>query len=99
MAARSPVRYLAPAALVVTFLAVIVVLATFDGDGSDPGDRTRETTAQPAAPSRRTYVVRQGDTLVSIAERFGLTQERLIALNPGIDAQALQPGTRLKLRP
>ena len=99
MAARSPVRYLAPIALVVTFLAVIVVLASFDGGDSDPGERTRPATVERKVPARRTYVVREGDTLVAIADRFGLTQERLLALNPDLDAQALQPGRRLKLRP
>jgi LysM repeat protein len=100
MAAPSPVRFLAPIALVVTLLAVIVVLASSDGGGSGGDDgATRRATTTQAAPVRRTYVVRRGDTLVSIAERFGLTQERLLALNPDVDAQALQPGKRLKLRP
>jgi LysM repeat protein len=93
------VRYIAPIALGITLLAVLVVLMSSDGnDGSAPADRARSTTTQPQRPVRRTYVVRRGDTLVSIAARFGLTQERLLALNPDIDAQALQPGRRLKLR-
>lgn len=99
MAAPSPVRYVAPIALVVTLLAVIVVLATSDGGDSERGDEGRTATTQRAVPSRRTYVLRRGDTLVSIAERFRLTPQRLLALNPDVDAQALQPGTRLKLRP
>ena len=99
MAARSPVRYIAPIALGITLLAVLVVLVSFDGgDGTPSADRARSTTTQPQRPARRTYVVRRGDTLVSIAERFGLTPERLLALNPDVDAQALHPGTRLKLR-
>ena len=100
MAAPSPVRYLAPIALAVTLVAVIVVLAgSVGGDsGKDEGARPA-TTTQQQRPARRTYRVRRGDTLVSIGERFGLTQERLLALNPDVDVQALQPGTRLKLRP
>lgn len=99
MAARSPVRYLAPIALVATLVAVTFMLTTFDGGGSGGTAGAGETTATaPRTPARRTYVVRQGDTLSSIAERFGLTQERLVALNPRLDAQALQPGMRIRLR-
>ena len=100
MAAPSPVRYLAPIALAVTLVAVIVVLASSVGGDSENGGReARPTTTTQQRPARRTYVVRRGDTLVSIGERFDLTQERLLALNPDVDVQALQPGTRLKLRP
>ncbi len=99
MAASSPVRYLAPIALVVTLLAVVVVLASSGGSGSGNGERAQPTTTMREAPARRTYVVRRGDTLVSIAERFDVDSSRLLALNPDVDAQALQPGTRLKLRP
>lgn len=95
MAARSPVRYLAPLALVVAFLAIVLVVGS--GGGSGGGTRSA-TTQRKTAPARRIYVVQQGDTLVSIAARFGLTPEGLVALNPTIDAQALQPGVRLKLR-
>jgi len=42
--------------------------------------------------------VRAGDTLGSIAERTGRTPEQLQELNPGLDAQTLQPGQKLKLR-
>lgn len=97
MAAPIPVRYLAPIALAVTLIAVLVVLLSWDG-GSGPRDAARSATTERRAVSPRTYVVRRGDTLVSIAERFGLTQERLLALNPTIDAQALQPGMRIRLR-
>jgi LysM repeat protein len=91
------VRYLAPIALVAAFIAIVLVVGSVDGGGSGGG--TRVTTTQPKpAPTRRTYVVQQGDTLVSIAARFGLTPEGLVALNPTVDAQALQPGVRLKLR-
>ncbi|MDX6650618.1 MAG: hypothetical protein QOJ97_2569 [Solirubrobacteraceae bacterium] len=98
MAARSPARYLAPIALVAAFIAILLVVGNVDGGGGS-GAGTRVTTTQrKVAPTRRTYVVRQGDTLVSIAARFGLTPESLVALNPTVDAQALQPGVRLKLR-
>jgi LysM repeat protein len=97
MAARSPARYLAPIALVAAFIAILLVVGNVDGGGSGTGARVT-TTQRKVAPARRTYVVQTGDTLSSIAARFGLTPEILVALNPTVDAQALQPGVRLKLR-
>ena len=77
---------------------IIIVASSNGGSG---GDSTARTTTTPAkvATGRRTYVVRVGDTLTSIATRFGVSTDRLTALNRGLDPQALQPGARLKLRP
>jgi LysM repeat protein len=46
------------------------------------------------------YVVKQGDTLSSIAEKTGVTLGRLTALNPSVSAPpySLQTGQRLRLR-
>jgi LysM repeat protein len=41
--------------------------------------------------------VRSGDTLASIAERFGTTVDRLMELNPGIDPQALRVGQQIRV--
>jgi LysM repeat protein len=41
--------------------------------------------------------VKEGDTLESIAERFGTTVEELIELNPNIDPLALSPGQRIRV--
>jgi LysM repeat protein len=48
--------------------------------------------------TRRTYIVRTGDTLSSISLDTGVSVDRLQQLNPDVDVQALQPGQRLKLR-
>ena len=93
-------RYLAPGALAVILVAVLIVLTSSSGGGgTNSPDRARGTTTQQRVSVRRTYVVRLGDTLDSIAQRFGVTPSQIIGLNPSVDAQALQPGTRLKLRP
>jgi LysM repeat protein len=98
MAARSPLRFLAPVAVVVVIVAAVVVVASSDG-GKDHKDSARTATTQQKLPKRHTYVVRVGDTLDAISERFGVPSARLIALNPGLDPQALQLGDRIKLRP
>mgnify|MGYP002623150627 CR=1 FL=1 len=55
---------------------------------------------QPAAAVARTYTVRKGDTLWSIARReLGDPQRHaeIQALNPGIDPRKLAIGTQLRL--
>jgi nucleoid-associated protein YgaU len=43
------------------------------------------------------YSVRSGDTLGTIADRFGTTVNRLLELNPGIDPRALRVGQPLRV--
>ena len=57
--------------------------------------RRRSAAARPRAEGARAtdvYSVRSGDTLGTIAERFGTTVDGLLALNPGIDPRALRVG-------
>ncbi len=49
------------------------------------------------SPTPETYVVVAGDTFFSIAARLGISQNALIAANPGIDPRLLTPGTTLLL--
>ncbi|MGV2794995.1 LysM peptidoglycan-binding domain-containing protein, partial [Clostridium perfringens] len=44
-----------------------------------------------------TYAVREGDTISSIAARFGVTQKELFSNNPGVKERTLQIGTELKI--
>ncbi len=44
------------------------------------------------------YLIRKGDTLYSIARKHGLTVAEIQKLNPGIKANELKIGTRLKLK-
>ena len=111
MSGRSPARFLAPAALVATFLALFIVIGGGGGDDEAPVDSGG---AQPAAttPSKsskssdskkssssssKRYTVKPGDTPSSIAEQADIPLERLLELNPQIDPQALSPGQKLKL--
>jgi LysM repeat protein len=111
MARRPASRWLAPLAIVVVGGAAYGILGSAGRRGSEspaaPARRsgsapaTRPATALPTttqATARRTYTVRSGDTLSSIALDTGVPVSRLQQLNPTIDVQALQPGQRLKLR-
>jgi LysM repeat protein len=105
---RSPARLLAPIALLgcaVALAAVVFSSPAVDGDetaGQSTSDRT--TTTPPAKTDRgsrrkrRNYTVKTGDTLGGIAEKTGVTVERLLVLNPQLDPQALVAGQKIKLR-
>lgn len=100
-------RLLAPAALIV-FAVLLLAAVTGSvvggsgpsggGDAEQAGAEREAGSERPRARGRATYKVRAGDTLGSIAERTGRTPEQLQELNPGLDAQTLQPGQKLKLR-
>jgi LysM repeat protein len=62
----------------------------------DDGDE-RTARAAPAAP--RTYTVRSGDTLYSIAQRYGVTPAAIADLNGLRDHRKLSIGQRLRLPP
>ena len=62
------------------------------------GRPTTEATAPAKKSTRKSYRIRSNDNLSSIAERYGLTVDRLVELNPKIDPQALRAGQRLRLR-
>jgi LysM repeat protein len=98
MPPRSPFRVLPPLALVLVVLAVWFVVSPQDDPGSGRVATGGTTTATPAQPERRTYTVRTGDSLSRVAQRYGLTVERLIELNPRVDPQTLTRGQRLRLR-
>jgi LysM repeat protein len=59
--------------------------------------RSRRRAARDRLP-KRIYVVQDGDTLGSIAEKTGVSVEKLQALNPGLDQFSLQTGQKIKIR-
>jgi len=111
---RSPARLFAPLALVIAALAIIVVASSSLGgdDGgrasSQPTPQTSsrkspeeaQTATQEARSKARpaTYTVQVGDTPGAIADDVGLTLDRLLELNPELDANALVAGQKIKLR-
>ncbi len=101
-------RVIAPAALALGFiLAAIVVGASLAGSDADPERRgggsqrqeRQQAGGEESGTSReRHYVVKPGDTLEQISDETGVPVERIIALNPDVDPQALVSGQRLRLR-
>ncbi|HHY92824.1 MAG TPA: LysM peptidoglycan-binding domain-containing protein [Firmicutes bacterium] len=51
----------------------------------------------PPCPSGIFWVVEPGDTLYKIAQATGFTVEELLAVNPGLDPEHLQPRTNICL--
>ena len=113
MPRRPPSRWLAPFAIAAVAAAGYGVVSanrgsTSGGGPTSGGTNDSKATKRPArATSRastgatgpRTYVVRPGDTLSSISLTTRVPLSRLNQLNPRLDAQTLQPGQRLTLRP
>lgn len=108
MARRSPARFAAPLALAV-FIVILVVVVLSAGGGSSsggvsghsgrPAARTSPRVKHRRGGTRRTYVVRSGDSLARIAAKTGVPIKRIEQLNRGIDARTLHPGEKIKLRP
>ena len=103
MAGRSPVRFLAPLALVGFVVALVMILQP---SGNDQGGAAPSSSSKPAATStatpkpkrkRKVYVVKPGDTPSGIAQKTGVTLEQLEKANPSLDPQLLAPGQRIKL--
>lgn len=100
MADPSPARFLAPLALIVAVIGVIVVVLTSSGGTPTPALTPHAITTREVRstkPHARSYVVKAGDSLTAIAARTGVSIDTIEQLNPDADPQALRVGERLKL--
>lgn len=87
-------RIAAPVAfLLAVTIAVVLVRAGLRDDAPPASGGPVVTAVQP-----RYYVVRSGDTLASIAERYGTTVAAVRQLNPEVDPVSLAVGSRLRVR-
>jgi LysM repeat protein len=96
-------RILAALALIGVVVAVVVVVSNGLKDDSSSSKKNashhaKQHKAKPQRTIPKTYEVQSGDTLISIAHKFGLTVAELQALNPEVDAQILTVGEVLTLR-
>ena len=87
-------RILAPAAfLAAVTVAVLLVRAGLREEAPAVPPRPGVTAVEPAY-----HVVRRGDTLAAIADRYGTTVAAVRALNPDVDPVSLDVGRRLRVR-
>jgi hypothetical protein len=99
------IRYGLPTAfLVLATATILVVRPVLHGEPAAPALREpppppRVVRERPRVQSTRAsaYSVRSGDTLGTIADRFGTTVDELLVLNPGIDPRALRVGQPLRV--
>ena len=56
------------------------------------------TSTDTTAAGAEYYVVQSGDTLGSMAEKYGTTVDELMTLNPGIDPTAMHIGQRIRVK-
>lgn len=104
--ARSPLRLLAPVALIASTLLFFIVLIGSFGDDEEAANTG--AAAQRAdggggggggggEPPPETYEVQSGDTLDAISQETGVSVERIQRLNPDLDPQSLIAGEELRL--
>ena len=95
-------RVAAVLALIAAFILVVVTIAGSGGDDGDSDDAQATdgglSREGERALDRGVWLVREGDTLVSISEQTGIETDELLDLNPNIDPQVLRAGERLILR-
>lgn len=66
----------------------------------NPGSLVRQPPAAPDNDARtpaRTYAVKAGDTLTSIARKYGVKVDALLAANPTLDPKRMKVGQSLKI--
>ena len=112
---RSPLRALAPLALVAFSVALLLIVSNArDGGGEKSSSRTateerteetaertseRTETRERESSRRAKYTIKPGDTLDGIAQENGTTTSRLLEINPDLDPQSLVAGQEICLRP
>ncbi len=98
------VRYGFPvlALALVTMVVLLARPALHGGEAARPkvtAPKVEQAQKKPRVkPARASaYAVRSGDTLASIADKFGTTVDRLMELNPGADPTALRVGMPIRV--
>lgn len=98
-------RIAAVIALAGAGVAIYLVVMNFTGEGSETGangDKKNQNAQQKKkdpADDPATYTVVAGDTLSGIAEKTGVPESKLQRLNPELDAETVNAGQVLNLRP
>lgn len=95
-------RLLALLALAATIVAIGALVSGSEGDGESipPAidDDSPAATDKNGPETPREYVIEDGDTLLGIADRYGISLMRIERLNPNLDTNTLATGDVLTLR-
>ena len=93
---------LAPLGLIAVF---VVALLLVRGALEPPAPDLREPAITATTPTMTvdasvpaSYSIRKGDTLSAIAERYGITTEYILQLNPNLNPMALTVHAKIRLR-
>ena len=57
-----------------------------------------ETTVTTASSDTETYIIQSKDNYYQISKQFGISQQELFALNPGLEEKGLKPGEAIKIK-
>jgi LysM repeat protein len=85
---------------------IVLIQAGLNGGSSETTTTVTPTVSEPttSAPTtntgprkKKTYRVKNGDTLESIAAKFNTTVDDLLTLNPDVDPLALSPGQKIRV--
>ena len=99
MEARSRGRWLAPIAIVGILVAIgLVVRAELRSNPRPPATPVVATSSTQTTAAPPFYVVKEGDSLSTIASKTGVPVGQIEALNPNVDPNVLHTGQRLRLR-
>jgi Tfp pilus assembly protein FimV len=99
------IRYGLPTAFLLLATGAILVLRPVVHDEPTapalheppPPARVARERAHVESTRASAYSVRSGDTLGTIAERFGTTVDELLVLNPGTDPHSLRVGQPVRV--
>lgn len=57
----------------------------------------QQIAGKPPEGTPQTHTIRRGETLYSIAPKYGTTWQAILALNPGVDPKKLQVGQKVRV--
>ena len=93
---------LAPLALIAVFVASLVLvrgaLEPLPRAAAEPTVTATAPTLTVDASVPAFYSIRKGDTLSAIAERYGVTTDYIVELNPNLNPMALAVHAKIRLR-
>jgi LysM repeat protein len=93
-------RVAAPIVFLVAVIALVGIVAQSGVMSSDtptptPTAKATKTKEGTTTAVTKKYVVQSGDSLSSIAQRFGTTTSEILALNPDLSGSTVVVGQRL----